>query len=367
MKLIDRLLLRNFFQAWLICFISLVSLYVVIDLFNKLDEFFEASDGTVGGFFATMAGYYGFQFILIFDRLYGVIVLLAAMFTIAWMQRNNELLPLLSAGVPTRRVLRPIFVGSLVMLALGIGNREVLMPQFAEQLQNPASDPRGEKILQVRGTYEPNDILVSGQSARRQDSVISGFTITVPEKIAGGLLNITAREARYLPPCPEWPTGGWLMSETTPPKINTQWREAVLVELDPAKFFFRTERVDFAMLTRSQTWYQYASLWEIFQELQKGDSARLGALAVQLHLRLTLPILTLIMVWMGVSMILRDQGRNVFLNAGLCLVMSAMFYAACYLARHLGEQEYLSPPMAAWLPVLLFGPLALALFDAIHT
>ena len=34
---------------------------------------------------------------------------------------------------------------------------------------------------------------------------------------------------------------------------------------------------------------------------------------------------------------------------------------------HLGDSEFLSPALAAWLPVLGFGPLAFVLFDAIHT
>jgi lipopolysaccharide export system permease protein len=33
----------------------------------------------------------------------------------------------------------------------------------------------------------------------------------------------------------------------------------------------------------------------------------------------------------------------------------------------LGDNDLISPPLAAWLPVLLFGPVAIAQFDAIHT
>jgi lipopolysaccharide export system permease protein len=39
--------------------------------------------------------YYGIKTMQIFDRLCEAIVLLAAMFTVAWMQRSNELAPLL--------------------------------------------------------------------------------------------------------------------------------------------------------------------------------------------------------------------------------------------------------------------------------
>ena len=45
----------------------------------------------------------------------------------------------------------------------------------------------------------------------------------------------------------------------------------------------------------------------------------------------------------------------------------SLFFAAIFFCKHLGDDEYLSPALAAWLPVLVFGPLTLASFDAIHT
>jgi lipopolysaccharide export system permease protein len=372
MILLDRMLLRSFFKAWLVCFFSLVSLYLVIDLFNKLDEFFDAAKATEAPLWQVIASYYTYQLVLIFDRLCGVIVLLAAMFTITWLQRNNELLPLLSAGVPTRRVLRPIAVGTLIMVALNWANREFLIPQVAEELQNPASDPRGEGVLVVNGAYEPNFILITGAQAVRQSLLVRNFTCTVPERVAGALTTIRAQEARYVPRQEGVPlSGGWLLTEaeTSPPLSLTshQWRDNVLEVLDPGKYFLRTERVDFDMVTRTRSWYTYASVWDIVGEMERTEGGRLAPLAVQIHLRLTLPILTFIMVLMGLAIILRDQCRNVFLNAGMCLIMAAAFYASCYLAKYLGEHEYLSPTLAAWLPVFGFGPLALAMADAIHT
>ena len=39
MKILDRYLLRQFFQVFTICFLSLMGLYVVIDAFGHLDSF----------------------------------------------------------------------------------------------------------------------------------------------------------------------------------------------------------------------------------------------------------------------------------------------------------------------------------------
>lgn len=367
MKLIDRMLLRNFFKAWLVCFFSLVSLYIVIDVFNKLDQFIDVATQTDTNVFEIMGVFYSYQLVLIFDRLCGVIILLAAMFTVTWMLRNNELLPLLSAGVSTRRVLRPVFFGTLVMLSLSVANRELLMPRIAERLENPASDPHGEGMKPVTGAYEPNGILVAGHVGYRKEMKVKDFACTIPERVAGALINISAQEARYIPPGLQEPSGGWLLTETTPATLPIKMSTDILEELDPGKLFLHTERVDFDSVTRSNVWYTYASTWHIVNELDRADGSRLAGMAVQIHMRLTLPFLTLIMVFMGVAIILRDQCRNIFLNAGMCLVVAALFYASCYLAKYLGDHEYLSPTLSAWLPVIIFGPPSVVMTDAIHT
>jgi len=93
----------------------------------------------------------------------------------------------------------------------------------------------------------------------------------------------------------------------------------------------------------------------------------MNALAVTFHMRLTRPIVGMLLVVMGLSIILRDQTRHVFISAGLCLAMCAVFFAVVFGGKFLGTGDYISPALAAWLPVLVFGPLSVALYDAIHT
>src|SRR5262249_11335744 len=155
------------------------------------------------------------------------------------------------------------------------------------------------------------------------DGVVKKFRCVLPESIAGGLLHLTAKEARYFPPAAVPRGGGWLLTEATPPELdltNPQLRQ-VLEFLDPGKYFLRVQEVNFDVLTRSRTWYNLASTAHIRAELSRPESTRLAAMAVLFHTRLTRPILGVILVLLGLSAILRDQNRNVFISAGLCLIL----------------------------------------------
>src|SRR6266545_1224486 len=145
-KLLDRTLIYNYLKAYAICLVSLLALYIVVDLFANMDDFTQQHE-TLAGVLLHIARYYGVQVAVIFDRLCEVIVLLAAMFTVAWVQRNNELIPLLSAGVSTHRTVRPVLFSSCLMLGLSVANQELLIPRLGPAVMFNRDDPDGEREL----------------------------------------------------------------------------------------------------------------------------------------------------------------------------------------------------------------------------
>jgi lipopolysaccharide export system permease protein len=316
-----------------------------------------------------MASYYGYKVPQIFDRLCEPIVLLAAMFTVAWVQRNNELLPLLSAGVCTRRVVRPVLVSASLMLGLSALNQELVIPRIADHLLSSRDDPDGNKEVHLlQGGFEPNGIHIEGLSALRDQRLVRDFDCVIPERIGGGSpVRLHAKEARYIAGTGHH-KGGWLLTEAEAPPWLESWSQPQILEkINPGKYFLYTQELDFEAITRDKKWYQFASTARLVNELNKPDSPRLAPMAVLFHMRLTRPILGLILVFLGLSVILRDQNRNVFISAGMCLGLCAFFFAACFTCQQLGNSDYLPPALAAWLPVLFFGPLAFVLFDAVHT
>ncbi len=125
-------------------------------------------------------------------------------------------------------------------------------------------------------------------------------------------------------------------------------------------------------VVRIKTWYQYLPTWRILHELDRpGNSAQHANLAIVFHTRLTRPLIGVILVVLGLSVILRDQNRNVFVSTGLCLMLCVIFFASIFACQYLGKEDfaaaYVSPALAAWLPVLVFGPFALVMYDAVHT
>jgi lipopolysaccharide export system permease protein len=365
-KLLDREMVRSYLKAYLICFTSLLSLYIVIDLFTNIDDFTSKSE-SLKDLVAHIFGYYSVKSSYIFDKMSEAIALLAAMFTVAWMQRNNELLPLLSAGVSTQRVVRPVLFGACLMLGLTTVNQELIIPQIANQLVNDRADWKGESDVAQPWAYTSDGTHIEAVSASRKTGIVRQFCVTIPEQIANRLVHLIAQEARYFAKGQSEYGEGWLMTDTQPRQLDDWNYPEVLQMVDDGKYFLHTSEVDFGVLTRNSKWFCYTSTYALFQELARPESKRLSPMAVHFHMRLTRPILGMILVFLGLSMILRDQNRNVFIAAGLCLIMCGTVFAAMFFCKFLGDHDYVPPALAAWCPVLFFGPMAFVLFDAVHT
>jgi lipopolysaccharide export system permease protein len=158
------------------------------------------------------------------------------------------------------------------------------------------------------------------------------------------------------------------MYDTRPPELPKETIDPEIIEMiDSGKYFLHVREATFERATQGQKTQQFVSTETLYRLMERTDVGRMNTLAVTFHMRLTRPIVGMLLVVMGLSIILRDQTRHVFISAGLCLAMCAVFFAVVLGGKFLGTGDYFSPALAAWLPVLIFGPLAVALYDAIHT
>jgi lipopolysaccharide export system permease protein len=198
-RIFDRYLIHIFIRAFLICFASLVGLYIVIDAFSNLDEFSERSQG-LASLLETMCEYYVFKISFYFDRLAGVITTMSAMFTFSWIQRTNELMPLLAAGVPVRRIIAPVLIAASVIYGLTTVNQEIIIPRIAKQLQMRPDDD-SVRTIKAHAAHDSRGILFNGDDCNRQERKVTPAFITLqPPHIVSSLLEIRAQEAIYVPP-----------------------------------------------------------------------------------------------------------------------------------------------------------------------
>jgi lipopolysaccharide export system permease protein len=452
MLILDKQRYWSFLKAYVICYVSLVGLYIVIDAFSNYDEFAKRADGVVE-MFQIMSRFYLIHQSLFFDQLCGVIGMMAAIFTVTWMQRNNEQIAILAAGMSTHRAIRPVLVSSVIVSAIAVFNQEMIMPRFAEELAK-SHDDDGQRTVHVSGRYDPNSVMIHGMDADRSSKTLLPFYATIPVGVFGEIKDLKGQQAMYIPP--DHPTaplkGGWLVRNATiippldgealktsrelitlvddltgfppayapaskaedqaapangqpaaaipasprAPQPSSQLRPhaeipylsslppfpvcgnpGVLatyrlldrkIDLSRGDYFLKSN-LTFQAMTRKPNWYQFATTWDLIQGLTdpSTEGSERNDVANFVHLRILRPVLGLNLLFMSLPLVLGGYGRNTFINLGFALGNSAIFYAAIIFCQYLGSFSVLSPPLAAWAPLMLFGTIATLRWGQIRT
>lgn len=385
MRILDRQRYWAFGKAYVISFVSLVGLYVVIDAFSNIDEFYKIKSSPKE-LFQHMGYYYLVRTSFFYDRLCGVITMMAAIFTVTWMQKNNELLAMLAAGISTKRVIVPVIVSAALVSVLAVVNQEWIIPRISDDLQRTPDDDGKRKVL-AGSRYDINEIQLNGKFGHRAEKTIEPFSALLPVSRFGMLMGLEARLARYIPEDdPKAPIrGGWLLWGANLSPSGAKPDGKILIEITPeqiGKFpkcmgdgppppgpvmFLRSD-ISFTNITRSADWYQFATTPDLvrayFDPSSRTERVKVG---VFLHGRIVRPITAMVLLLLSLPLVLGGEGRNMFVNLGMSLGTSAVFYGASFLINYLGGNNVMSPELAAWIPIIAFGSLAASRWDSIRT
>jgi lipopolysaccharide export system permease protein len=376
MLLFDRYLLLRFFRTLLICFVSVAGLFVVIDVFTNLEEFIALAESH-GGMLPVLLGYYGPRVAWIFDRTGPFVVLLAAMFTVAWLHRSNEMTALFAAGVSPRRIAKPLLAAAVVVALLGLANREWLIPSFRDRLSRNAQDlvsDRGRPLFPQWD--ERSDINLNGQLAFVGERRISNPQFSFEEPKAGFGRRVVAENAYYRGPSGNRP-GGYLMERVSEPKNIAELPSLVLAGqptvLTPsdhswlkADQCFVVSDVEFEQLAGGATWRQFSSTWRLVRGL-RSRGLNFGAdVRVEVHARMVRPLLDLVLLLLGLPLAFAADQRNVFLAAGKGVLLALGFITVVIACQGMGATFWVRPSLAAWSPLLVFVPLAMYLNEPLR-
>lgn len=367
MRILDRYLLRQFVQVFVICFISLTGLYIVFDAFTNLDNFMTFAEKN-GGLARVMTEYYAYRSIYFFDRTSAMLALTAAMFTVTWLQRHNEFTALSAAGLPNWRILAPVLLGAVAVSISAAAVRELVVPRIQRELSLEPKDLSGEIARIVRPTYDHRtDILLRGRQAYAATQRIRSPDFLLPPSLDRYGRQIIAREAFYHPPRGDRP-GGYLLKAVEQPR-HLDEKPSLLFDGEPlvitpydapdwleADQCFVVTDVGFEQMTVGHNWLQCSSTRQLIAGL-RNPSLDFGAeVRVAIHMRMVQPLLDAALLLLGLPLVLSRENGNLYVAVGLCLLVVVGFSLVVIGAQYLGSIYLLSPAFAAWLPVLISVP-----------
>jgi len=350
----DRYVGKTFLTSWFVSLVFFVGLFGIVDFFGNIDHFFDnLKEGENS--LAVIGRFYLYQMPSLFLNVAPFIMLMATLFTIMRLQRHNEFMAMLLTGRSSRRVLAPIFALLLPFMAGMVWVQESVAPDFSverEKLEARLLHDETDWTISSIDMKDANDRQFSARGFHVESGVIEKLYVSGRDAL-GRNIGIEGDDAIY-----DEGGKGWRLrnGRSEIRKLGTGEdpivEEAAFIQTD-----IRPE--DLLSEYREPFDLSYGEVLERSARYPHAPSYRLLR-----HYHVTYPLSVLLLVILGVPFVLKQQPRNNLMGVGISILLCLGFLIITATARDLGNRGFVSPVLAAWLPVIVAGSLGVVLLDA---
>lgn len=337
MNLLDRYIFKQFIWNLTLVLGGLLSLYLLIDFFEKVDDFTEKGK--------TVA--YTLQFFMlkipdIYFQLSPVCILLAGIVTLGILNQNKEAVALNAGGISFVRILVPLVLSSLIMTFATMAISQWLLPITSTKAN---SIWEGEiRKRQTEGIIRNKNVFYHGKKGiytftnNNNHTVFKNFLYTSWDENRKVTLFLTAKKARF--------NGRWTLTngikKTTTPDNNfaiTSF-DTLTIDLDetPADFFTPVFRPGE---------HSISELWT----RAKKDSPQSSARLLDLHSRLSFIFLGIPLLLFAIpitTQIHNKWGRDLTVAVPFSCALAFVVWGIWSTLQAMTKLSFISPFTGSW-------------------
>jgi LPS export ABC transporter permease LptG len=357
-NLLDRYVAGLFARIFALVVLSGISLFVIVDFTDNLDEFLSADPPL-----SLLAEYYSFLSLQAFFEIAPILVLVTTLVTFALLSRTNEITAIKALGVSLYRLsLAAVAAAALVAGTCALLQAQVLpasnqrVAQLKDRMEgDPTARTRrlDRQWLFGRGPYIFNYLYFDPAREVLQDLQV--FEFDAENRLSGRLF---AEQARFV-------AGRWVLergwARTFRGNDETSFRSFASV-LSP----YRETPDYFGAEIKRPEQMRYGELRRYIEELrQSGQSV--PELEVQLYNKVALPALSFVMALVALPFAFRLGRRGALYGIGLSLVLGMVLLGVFAFFSKLGEVGTLPPLVAVSAPAVIFAAFSTYLFLGVRT
>ena len=361
MRVLDRYIVREFISPFIYCIAVFVSLYIVIDLFNHLDDILKQ-----GVSISTLYSYYLSFVPIIFVQTAPIAVLLSTIYILSKLNKHNEVVAMKANGISLIQMLRPFICLGFVLSIFVFLVNDKIVPR-ASIVSTTIKEENIEKAKTAGKNKIINNVTIYGSKNRL--FFIGSFDVN--KKILNDITILEHDEkqrvrSKIAAPRAEWINDEWKFydcivyqfpEESTMPAEPSVFKEIVLdIEEKPNDFLRVEDRADFM---------NYYQLKDYIRRLSGAGGPTTRKLRVDLHYKISFPFISLIIMLIGVPFALVSRRGGALFGVGICLGISLSYYGVSAVSIALGKGGMLPSFVSAWLTNILFGALGIILIRKI--
>lgn len=341
---LDIYIIRKFLGTFFFSIILILSIAVIFDLTEKLDNFFDNNaplEAIIFDYYLNFIPFYMNMFTPLFT-------FISVIFFTSKLASNTEIIAMLASGISFRRIMKPYFISATIISIMSFILGGYIIP------------PSNEKMLEFEDVYikkfktnyarniqmeiEPGVILYIERFEIEQNK---GYRFSL-EKFDDKILTsrLTAESITW-DSLYQWKITDYLLRNFDGMRESivkgTSLDTTIMVQ--PREFFITAK--ESAQLNNTQ-------LKGHLDRLKNRGIGSTQAFEDEYYKRFSMPLAAFIMTLMGVSLASRKVRGGIGLHLGIGLALSSIYILFSTLSTSFSVSGAMSPFLAVWLPNFLF-------------
>jgi len=355
LKKLDLYILKKFLGTFFFAILLIISISVVFDLTEKIDNFFEHGaplEAIIFDYYKNFVPYFANLFTPLF-------VFIAVIFFTSKMAYQTEIIAILSSGVSFRRMMFPYFLGAAIIAVFSFILGGYIIPpanQTRIKFENEFVKNRKEQGLEkIHMQIEPG-VFVYMDKYRTYSGNGDYFSMEKYEE-KELLSKISARYAKFDTASGKWQLKNYVQRDfingiehkiTSGTKLDT-----LIPNITPKDF--KEERKYFEMMTN-------AELDTYIDEQKARGVGNLEEFLIEKYRRVASPFSAFILTLIGVSLASRKVRGGMGLHIGVGIALSFSYILFMTVSTTFAVNGNMNPMLAVWLPNIVFSIIAIVLY-----
>jgi lipopolysaccharide export system permease protein len=354
-KIIDKYIIRKFLGTFFFCLVLILTIAVVFDFAEKIDNFMEKSapwQAIVFDYYLNFIPYFAILFAPLF-------VFISVIFFTSRMAVNTEIIAILNSGMSFRRMMWPYFLSALVIAIFifyltnfVIPHSNLVRMDFEDKYYRSQS-----KRITIENIHrmESKNVYVYMESYNPIYDRGRNFTIEKFDEKGKLISKISAPTVLWDTTSSKWAALNYIHREITGNEeiIEKGVRIDTTLTIKPS---------DFSRDPKFVGTMTYRELNNYIDLLRMQGSDELKLFLIEKHRRISNPFAVFILSLIGVTLsskkIRGGIGMNIFIGLGLSF--SYIFFQQ--FASQFSLKGNLDPGLAMWIPNLLYLGIASVLY-----
>jgi lipopolysaccharide export system permease protein len=347
---------KEFFRHFLLTLAAFVSIYLIIDFFEKIDRLLRAQLSL-----GTILEYFGAKLPVAASQVLPAAVILAVIITFGILSRHNETIAIKCAGLNVVRMLRPILLISLLLSLFLLVLNLYLNPWLTQRVnviwETKVDKKPTRELIELKYLWYKGDRAIFNISEFRKDTKsMENVKIYVFNHQFHLIQFIAAKKV-------QWTGKEWLFIDGMVQTFVSGGQ--ILGESFDKRIIIMTERPeDFVNLERKVTEMNGYELYRYINRLER-DGYDSRPYWVELHGRIAISLTPLIVTLIGGSLILWQEKSNIPMGIALGIALVFIYWLMYSFFLSLGQVGKMPIVLAAWLANIIFGLVGMAVLHKV--